>query len=124
MDTAMQAPHRTAWHPTRLDVTLVVLIAVAIIVPAWFSAREDAARGQPIEVVVTQDSQVLVDNHIVARAGLVAHLEQIRRQAPERHVVVRTDPHVKFSRVKSVLAEVEGVGFPQVTLRALNGPID
>jgi biopolymer transport protein ExbD len=124
MDTTLSTPHRTLWQPSKLDIALVVLIVAAIFIPAWLSTQRETSQASPIEVVLTDDSLVLVDNLPVTRSDLVGHLKVLRQQEPDRRVVVRSAEHVKFNRVRSVLAAVEGVGFPHVSLRTQDMPID
>jgi len=107
-----------------MDLTFLLLIVFMITAPVLeygidvSPPKLNAADLGPQSIIVTLTSQgaVLVSDEEVSLSRLADRLQQLNRQYPERHVLVRADGARPYREVIDVMKAVRGAGIENVML--------
>jgi biopolymer transport protein TolR len=111
-----------------VDVMLVLLIVFMVTAPLITSgvnvnlpkanAKPVNSDATPITITVNAQDQIYLQNSQVQLANLVATLQQISRNNPDRRVFVRGDKSVSYGDMLQVMATITSGGFTKVALLA------
>ncbi|MBM4126436.1 MAG: biopolymer transporter ExbD [Nitrospira sp.] len=109
-----------------VDVMLVLLVIVLTTatfistgqVPVSLAkAKETSARqGAPIVVTLTAEGDLFLNDRAVEEGGLLSRLQTYQKDSP---VVVRADRVTLLERFVSLVDEIRGLGFHQVSLEVV-----
>ncbi|OYV32788.1 MAG: protein TolR [Acidocella sp. 20-61-6] len=111
-----------------VDVMLVLLIVFMVTAPLITSgvnvnlpkanAKPVNSDATPITITVNAQDQIYLQNSQVQLANLVATLQQISHNNPDRRVFVRGDKSVSYGDMLQVMATITSGGFTKVALLA------
>src|SRR5271168_307517 len=111
-----------------VDVMLVLLIVFMVTAPMITSgvnvnlpqanARPVNSDSTPITITVNSQDQIYLQNSQVQLTNLVATLQQISQNNPDRRVFVRGDKDVTYGDMLQVMATITQGGFSHVALLA------
>jgi len=111
-----------------VDVMLVLLIVFMVTAPLITSgvsvnlpqanAHPVNADSTPITITVNAQDQIYLQNAQVQLSNLVATLQQISQNNPDRRVFVRGDKDVSYGDMLQVMATITQGGFTKVALLA------
>ncbi len=115
-----------------VDVMLVLLIIFMVAAPLLVqgvpvdlpstSAAKLSQTKKPMVVTVVSDGQVQIRDEMVARAGFVDRLRQIRAAEGDTVVYVRADKKIAYGEVMEVLGRVGDSGYARVSLLSKPSP--
>ncbi len=115
-----------------VDVMLVLLIIFMVAAPLMTSGvkvdlpkASAAPLGQdakPITVSVNAEGQIYLQDTQVQVPELVAKLQAIAPNQPDRRIFVRGDKSIAYGRIMEVMATITQGGFTKVALLAEGGP--
>ena len=111
------------------DVTLVLLIIFMITTPLILQSSikvslPEAASGKSItnarqiNITITNDSVVYLDNKIITRKELVAKVRVLHRDNPELEVILFSDRLVRFKNIVSILDDLNEIGIKNLNIAA------
>jgi biopolymer transport protein TolR len=111
-----------------VDVMLVLLIVFMVTAPMITSgvnvnlpqanAKPVNSDSTPITITVNAQDQIYLQNSEVQLTNLVATLQQISQNNPDRRVFVRGDKDVTYGDMLQVMATITQGGFSHVALLA------
>jgi biopolymer transport protein TolR len=111
-----------------VDVMLVLLIVFMVTAPMITSgvnvnlpqanAKPVNSDSTPITITVNSQDQIYLQNSQVQLTNLVATLQQISQNNPDRRVFVRGDKDVSYGDMLQVMATITQGGFTHVALLA------
>ena len=111
-----------------VDVMLVLLIVFMVTAPMITSgvnvnlpqanAKPVKSDSTPITITVNGQDQIYLQNSQVQLSNLVATLQQISQNNPDRRVFVRGDKDVSYGDMLQVMATITSGGFTKVALLA------
>jgi biopolymer transport protein TolR len=111
-----------------VDVMLVLLIVFMVTAPMITSgvnvnlpqanAKPVNSDSTPITITVNSSDQIYLQNSQVQLNNLVATLQQISQNNPDRRVFVRGDKDVSYGDMLQVMATITQGGFTHVALLA------
>ncbi|MFC4350944.1 protein TolR [Fodinicurvata halophila] len=124
---------RRRWQPMSeinvtpfVDVMLVLLIVFMVTAPLLtvgvpinlpeVSARQLNDPGEPLEISVTGEGQVYIQETEVALEALVPRLTAITGDDFESRIHVRGDENVSYGQVMQVMGRINTAGFSRVSL--------
>jgi biopolymer transport protein TolR len=111
-----------------VDVMLVLLIVFMVTAPMITSgvnvnlpqanAKPVNSDSTPITITVNAQDQIYLQNSQVQLSNLVATLQQISQNNPDRRIFVRGDKDVSYGDMLQVMATITQGGFSHVALLA------
>jgi biopolymer transport protein TolR len=111
-----------------VDVMLVLLIIFMVTAPLMTSGvsvdlpKADAkplnSDSQPLTVSIKADGSIFLQNAAIDLSDLVAKLQAIAQNNPERRIFVRGDKDLAYGRIMQVMATITQGGFTKVALLA------
>ena len=111
-----------------VDVMLVLLIVFMVTAPMITSgvnvnlpqanAKPVNSDSTPITITVNGQDQIYLQKSQVQLSNLVATLQQISQNNPDRRVFVRGDKDVSYGDMLQVMATITSGGFTKVALLA------
>jgi len=111
-----------------VDVMLVLLIVFMVTAPLITSgvsvdlpqanAKPVNSDSTPITITVNAQNQIYLQSSQVQLSNLVATLQQISQNNPDRRMVVRGDQSVTYGEMLNVMATITDGGFTKVALLA------
>jgi biopolymer transport protein ExbD len=128
------APHMNV--TPLVDVVLVLLIIFMVVIPAMEKGlnievpgivnadAEDENAVDPFVLSVTANGRMYFENTPMPPERFEAFLREANRREPRRRLVLRGDRAVEYRHVRSLLAIVQDIGFPGVSLRVNQRPGD
>ena len=115
-----------------VDVMLVLLIIFMVTAPLMTSGvsvdlpKTDAkplnSDSQPLTVSIKADGTIFLQNQQLDLTDLVAKLQAIAQNNPERRIFVRGDKDLAYGRIMQVMATITQGGFTKVALLAEQPP--
>jgi biopolymer transport protein ExbD len=121
------APHMNV--TPLVDVVLVLLIIFMVVIPAMEQGlsielpaivnadEEEKNAVDPFLLSITSNGQMYFENTPLAPDELEAFLRTANAREPRRRLVLRGDRTVRYEHVRELLAIVQDIGFPGVSLR-------
>ncbi len=112
-----------------VDVVLVLLIIFMVVIPAMEQGLDIEVPGitnadeeeenavDPFILSVAANGAMYFENTALAPAEFEAQLRAANRREPRRRLVLRGDRAVRYAEVRALLAIVQNIGFPGVSLR-------
>ncbi len=112
-----------------VDVVLVLLIIFMVVIPAMeqgldievpgivHADDEEESSVDPFVLSVAADGAMYFENTPLPPAELERFLRAANRREPRRRLVLRGDRTVRYREVRALLAIVQNIGFPGVSLR-------
>ena len=111
------------------DVILVLLIIFMITTPLILQSSikvslPEAASGKSItnarqiNITVTNDNVVYLDNKLITRKELVAKIRMLRSDNPELEVILFSDRLVRFKNIVSILDDLNEIGIKNLNIAA------
>ncbi|MCX5693157.1 MAG: biopolymer transporter ExbD [Candidatus Omnitrophica bacterium] len=111
------------------DVILVLLIIFMITTPLILQSNikvslPEAASGKPltntrqINITVSNDNSVYIDNKLVTRKELRAQIRMMHRDNPNLEVILFSDKMVKFKNIVSILDDLNEIGIRNLNIAA------
>ena len=111
------------------DVILVLLIIFMITTPLILQSSikvslPEAASGRSItnarqiNITVTNDNVVYLDNKLITRKELVAKIRMLRSDNPELEVILFSDRLVRFKNIVSILDDLNEIGIKNLNIAA------
>ncbi len=111
-----------------VDVMLVLLIVFMVTAPLITSgvsvdlpqanAKPVNSDSTPITITVNAQNQIYLQSSQVQLSNLVATLQQISQNNPDRRIFVRGDQSVTYGEMLQVMATITDGGFTKVALLA------
>src|SRR3989338_1100620 len=111
------------------DVALVLLIIFMITTPLILQSNikvslPEAASGKPltntrqINITVDNDNAVYLDDKLITRKELKAHIRMIHRNNQDMGVILFSDKMVKFRNIVSILDDLNEIGIKNLNIAA------
>jgi len=111
------------------DVILVLLIIFMITTPLILQSSikvnlPEAASGKPftnarqINITVSNDNSVYIDNQLVTRKDLISHVRTAYRDNPNVEVILFSDRMVRFKNIVSILDDLNEIGIRNLNIAA------
>ena len=111
------------------DVILVLLIIFMITTPLILQSSikvslPEAASGRSItnarqiNITVTNDNVVYLDNKLITRKELVAKVRMLHKDNPELEVILFSDRLVRFKNIVSILDDLNEIGIKNLNIAA------
>lgn len=110
-----------------VDVVLVLLIIFMVIAPALQEGtpvvlpeiqQPDKEKFEnPLEVVMTADGKLWMDDEESTREAVLASLEKTHQAKPERVLILKADAALPYATVREMFASIQGTGFRNVSLK-------
>jgi biopolymer transport protein ExbD/biopolymer transport protein TolR len=112
-----------------VDVVLVLLIIFMVIAPTLEQGervevpgvvqpdKEPKGKLDPITVTVARSGTVYLEKAPTTTEALVAQLQTIHSQTPDRRVVLKGDGLVEYQKIRDVFSLVQSTGFGGVALQ-------
>lgn len=111
------------------DVILVLLIIFMITTPLILQSSikvslPEAASGKSItnarqiNITVTNDNVVYLDNRLITRKELIAKVRMLHRDNPELEVILFSDRLVRFKNIVSILDDLNEIGIKNLNIAA------
>ncbi|MBC7174089.1 MAG: biopolymer transporter ExbD [Polyangiaceae bacterium] len=112
-----------------VDVVLVLLIIFMVVIPAMeqglnievpgivHADDEEESSVDPFILSVAANGAMYFENSELLPERFEAFLRDANQREPQRRLVVRGDRTVRYERVRELLAIVQNIGFPGVSLR-------
>ena len=119
-----------------VDVVLVLLIIFMVVLPAMNSELnvelapiqnpddEKKTPQDPIVLSIDRQGKYYIDEFQVRDGELQTQLASAHAAAPLKRLVVRGDRGLHYEKVRDLMAAVQGVGFPGVSLRVSKTALD
>jgi biopolymer transport protein TolR len=111
-----------------VDVMLVLLIIFMVTAPLMTSgvsvdlpktnAQPLNSDAEPLTVTIKADGSIFLQEQAVDVADLVAKLQAISQNNPERRIFVRGDKDLAYGRIMEVMGTITQGGFTKVALLA------
>jgi biopolymer transport protein TolR len=111
-----------------VDVMLVLLIIFMVTAPLMTSgvsvdlpktnAQPLNSDSEPLTVSIKADGSIFLQEQAVDVADLVAKLQAIAKNNPERRIFVRGDKDLAYGRIMEVMGTITQGGFTKVALLA------
>jgi len=111
-----------------VDVMLVLLIIFMVTAPLMTSGvsvdlpKADAkplnSDSTPLTVSIKADGSIFLQNEAIDLTDLVAKLQAISQNNPDRRIFVRGDKDLAYGRIMQVMATITQGGFAKVALLA------
>jgi biopolymer transport protein TolR len=112
----------------RVDVMLVLLIIFMVTAPLMTSgvsvdlpktsAQPLNSDSEPLTVTIKADGAIFLQDQAVEIGDLVAKLQAIAKNNPERRIFVRGDKDLAYGRIMEVMGTITQGGFTKVALLA------
>jgi biopolymer transport protein TolR len=121
------APHMNV--TPLVDVVLVLLIIFMVVIPAMEQGLnidvpgitnaddEEENAVDPFVLSIAANGAMFLDNTPLDPAALEQELRAANGREPRRRLVLRGDRVVRYESVRGLLAIVQNIGFPGVSLR-------
>ena len=110
-----------------MDVVLVLLIIFMVIAPNLqegtpvllpeVNATDDKAKTEGTEVVLAADGTLYLDDTALEREQLMAALQLLLQEQPDKPLVVKADATLPYGEVRNVFASVQRLGFRNVSMK-------
>ena len=111
------------------DVILVLLIIFMITTPLILQSNikvslPEAGSGKPIKntrqihITVSNDNSVYIDDKLVTRKELKAHVRILHKNSPDMEVILFSDKMVKFRYIVSILDDLNEIGIKNLNIAA------
>jgi biopolymer transport protein TolR len=110
-----------------VDVVLVLLIIFMVIAPNLqegtpvllpeVQATDDKAKTEGTEVVLAADGTLYLDDTALERDQLMAALQVLLKEQPDKPLVVKADATLPYGDVRNVFASVQRLGFRNVSMK-------
>ena len=111
------------------DVALTLLIIFMITTPLILQSSikvnlPEAGSGKPftntrqINITVSSDSVMYIDNKLVTRKELISQVRMARRDNPELEVILFSDKMVRFKKIVSILDDLNEIGIKNLNIAA------
>jgi len=111
------------------DIAITLLIIFMITTPLILQSSikvnlPEAASGKPlkntrqINITVTNDSAVYIDDKIVTRKELISHIRAAHRNNPDLEVILFSDKAVRFKSIVSILDDLNEIGIKNLNIAA------
>ena len=120
-----------------VDVVLVLLIIFMIVIPAMEDSvnltvpsishiddAEESSSMDPFVLSVTRRGTLFFEDIALERDAMEGHLANANAREPQRRIVLRGDRGVEYQHVRGLLAVVQNIGFPGVSLRVTERSTD
>ena len=111
-----------------VDVMLVLLVIFMVTAPLMTSgvsvdlpktnAQPLNNDSQPLTVSINAQGQIYLQDQVVDLTDLVAKLQAIAQNNPDRRIFVRGDKDLAYGRIMQVMATITNGGFTKVALLA------
>ena len=111
-----------------VDVMLVLLIIFMVTAPLMTSgvsvdlpktnAQPLNSDSEPLTVSIKADGSIFLQNQAIELSDLVAKLQAIAKNNPERRIFVRGDKDLPYGRIMQVMGTITQGGFTKVALLA------
>ena len=111
-----------------VDVMLVLLIIFMVTAPLMTSgvsvdlpktnAQQLNSDSEPLTVSIKADGTIFLQDQSVDVADLVAKLQAIAKNNPDRRIFVRGDKDLAYGRIMEVMGTITQGGFTKVALLA------
>ncbi|HYQ03193.1 MAG TPA: biopolymer transporter ExbD [Polyangiaceae bacterium] len=113
-----------------VDVVLVLLIIFMVVTPAINEGAQielpkveapDAKQRDmhPIEVTVAPDGTTVVEKQTIAAKDLKRTLTAMHEKEPNRSLMLKSDQSMKWGKMRSAFADLQGIGFKGVLLKVV-----
>jgi biopolymer transport protein TolR len=112
-----------------VDIVLVLLIIFMVITPQMEAGAavtlpgilnvDPANKGklEPITLSLTASGQLYLEKDPVTREELIAQLEALHQQFPDRRLLLKGDRGVKYGDMRRLFASVQDVGFQGIAMQ-------
>ena len=110
-----------------VDVVLVLLIIFMVIAPNLqegtpvvlpeIDAVDKDKHEDNIEVVMTADAKLWIDDKETTREAVLSELERTHEARPERVLILKADAQLPYSTVRELFASIQKTGFRNVSLK-------
>lgn len=111
-----------------VDVVLVLLIIFMIVIPAMaegidieppsiVNVDEKHDDLEPFLLSATANGALYFDEVLMDPSELESFLREANKRQPQRRLVLRGDRDAHYGRVRELLAIVQKIGFPGISLR-------
>ncbi len=119
-----------------VDVVLVLLIIFMVILPAAVSDlnlelvklenpdEDKKNEPEPYVLSIDFDGNLYFDDYVVERDNLADHLRSAAAADETKRLVLVGDHRLTYDKVRDVMAIVQDVGFPGVSIRATKAALD
>ena len=111
-----------------VDVMLVLLIIFMVTAPLMTSgvsvdlpktnAQQLNSDSEPLTVTIKADGSVFLQDQAIDLSDIVAKLQAIAQNNPERRIFVRGDKDLAYGRIMEVMGTITQGGFTKVALLA------
>ena len=111
-----------------VDVMLVLLIIFMVTAPLMTSgvsvdlpktnAQQLNSDSEPLTVSIKADGSIFLQDQAVDISDIVAKLQEIAKNNPERRIFVRGDKDLAYGRIMEVMGTITQGGFTKVALLA------
>jgi biopolymer transport protein TolR len=135
MNTGGRAGRRTRYRPLAeinvtplVDVMLVLLIIFMVTAPLMTSgvsvdlpktnAQQLNSDSEPLTVTIKADGSIFLQDQAVDVTDIVAKLQAIAQNNPDRRIFVRGDKDLAYGRIMEVMGTITSGGFTKVALLA------
>jgi biopolymer transport protein ExbD len=110
-----------------VDVVLVLLIIFMVIAPSLqegtpvvlpeIAAPDKEKFENPLEVVMTADGKLWMDDKESSRESVLETLTQTHDKRPDRVLILKADAQLPYSTVRDMFASIQKTGFRNVSLK-------
>ncbi|NUO54720.1 MAG: biopolymer transporter ExbD [Polyangiaceae bacterium] len=110
-----------------VDVVLVLLIIFMVIAPNLqegtpvvlpeIDAVDKEKHEDNIEIVMTADGKLWLDDKETTREAVLSELEKTHEARPERVLILKADAQLPYSTVRELFASIQKTGFRNVSLK-------
>jgi biopolymer transport protein ExbD len=110
-----------------VDVVLVLLIIFMVIAPNLQEGTpvvlpevlqtDQEKHDDTVEVVMTADGKIYLDDKETARDAALAAIEQMHEARPERVLILKADAQLPYATVRDMFASIQKTGFRKVSLK-------
>jgi biopolymer transport protein TolR len=135
MNTGARGGRRGRYRPLAeinvtplVDVMLVLLIIFMVTAPLMTSgvsvdlpktsAQQLNSDSEPLTVTIKADSSIFLQDQQIDISAIVAKLQAIAQNNPDRRIFVRGDKDVPYGRIMEVMGTITQGGFTKVALLA------
>jgi biopolymer transport protein ExbD len=110
-----------------VDVVLVLLIIFMVVAPQMendvpvdlpgiYNPDPEGAATDPLKVSIPRANEYYISNQKYNLEGAVIALETAHTSNPSRRVILRADAQLKYGDMREILARIQKIGFPGVSL--------
>src|ERR1700722_2488389 len=114
--------------PPLVDVMLVLLIIFMVTAPLMTSgvsvdlpktnAQQLNSDSEPLTVTIKADGSIFLQDQAIDVSDIVAKLQAIAQNNPDRRIFVRGDKDLAYGRIMEVMGTITQGGFTKVALLA------